>query len=117
MARKGLPETFKNIVKKYPEVWAAHEQLATACSEAGPLDRKTRELIKVGICLGAGLETATGRHAIMATEHGATVDDVWAPEDRSGLAMGSLRARGHEDNPQEEEISSPFRTRDGAQTN
>ena len=77
MAKKGLPETFKNIVKMYPEVWAAHEQLAKACSEAGPLDRKTRELIKVGICLGAGLETATGRHAIMAKEHGATVDEIY----------------------------------------
>ena len=77
MAKKGLPETFKNIVKKYPDVWDAHEQLAAACSEAGPLDRKTRELIKVGICLGAGLETATGRHAIMAKEHGATVDEIY----------------------------------------
>ena len=66
MAKKGLPETFKNIVKKYPEVWAAHEQLATACSEAGPLDRKTRELIKVGICIGG---RAGNRHRA-SRDHG-----------------------------------------------
>lgn len=77
MARKELPETFRNIVKKYPDVWAAHEKLAQACGEAGPLDRKTRELIKVGISLGAGLETATQRHAIMAREHGATEDEIY----------------------------------------
>ena len=77
MTKKALPQTFKNIVKKYPDVWEAHEQLAQACGEAGPLDRKTRELIKVGICLGAGLETATQRHAIMAKEHGATLDEIY----------------------------------------
>ena len=77
MAKKALPATFKSIVKKYPEVWEAHEQLTKACSEAGPLDRKTRELIKVGISVGAGLETATQRHAIMAKEHGATLDEIY----------------------------------------
>lgn len=77
MAKKGLPETFKIIVKKYPEVWEAHEQLTRACADAGPLDRKTRELIKVGISLGAGLETATQRHAIMARENGATEDEIY----------------------------------------
>jgi alkylhydroperoxidase/carboxymuconolactone decarboxylase family protein YurZ len=77
MAKKGLPETFKSIVKKYPDVWEAHEQLTRACAEAGPLDRKTRELIKVGISLGAGLETATQRHAIMAKENGATDNEIY----------------------------------------
>ena len=77
MAKKALPETFQSIVKKYPEVWEAHEQLARACAETGPLDRKTRELIKVGISLGAGLETATQRHAIMARENGATEDEIY----------------------------------------
>ncbi len=77
MAKKGLPETFKSLVKKYPEVWDAHERLTIACAETGPLDRKTRELIKVGISLGAGLETATKRHAIMARENGATPDEIY----------------------------------------
>ncbi len=77
MAQKALPQTFKSIVKRYPKVWEAHEKLTHACSEAGPLDRKTRELIKVGISVGAGLETATQRHAIMAKEHGATIDEIY----------------------------------------
>ncbi len=74
--KKALPRTFKNLVKKYPEVWAAHEALTRACAEAGPLDRKTRELIKVGISVAAGLETSTQRHAIMAKENGATEEEI-----------------------------------------
>ena len=51
MTKKDLPETFQSIVDRYPEVWEAHEKLTIACAEAGPLDRKTAELIKVGICI------------------------------------------------------------------
>ena len=74
---KGLPKTFRDFVKQHPAIWKAHEQLAQACSDSGPLDRKTRELIKIGISLGAGLETATKRHALMAREHGAKNEEIY----------------------------------------
>ena len=74
---KKLPKTFKDFVKKHGDIWDAHEQLARACAETGPLDRKTRELIKVGISVAARLETATKRHAIMAKENGAKADEVY----------------------------------------
>jgi len=74
---KGLPRTFRDFVKKHGAIWEAHEQLAKACAEAGPLDRKTRELIKVGISVAAGLQTATKRHAIMAVENGACEEEVY----------------------------------------
>ena len=77
MSKRDLPETFKKITDEYPDVWKAHEQLTKACAEAGPLDRKAVELIKIGICVGAGLETATKRHAIMAMENGATKDEIY----------------------------------------
>ena len=73
---KELPRTFQDFIKKYPDVWAAHEGLTRACADAGPLDRKTRELIKIGISVAANLETATKRHAVMALEHGATEDEI-----------------------------------------
>lgn len=72
-----LPKTFKEFVKTYPEIWHAHERLAQACAEAGPLDRKSRELVKVGISVGAGLETATKRHALMALENGASEEEIF----------------------------------------
>ena len=74
---KGLPKTFKEFVKRHSAIWDAHEQLAIACAEAGPLDRKTRELIKVGISVAAGLETATKRHTIMAKENGAGEEEIY----------------------------------------
>ncbi len=74
---KSLPKTFQQFVRKYPAVWRAHDDLAQACSEAGPLDRKTRELIKVGISVAARLETAAQRHALMALENGASREDIF----------------------------------------
>ena len=74
---KGLPKTFREFVDLHPEIWKAHDKLTQACADAGPLDRKTRELIKVGMSLGAGLETATMRHAIMARENGAEPAEIY----------------------------------------
>jgi len=73
----ALPKTFKDFVRKHPDVWGAHERLTKACAEAGPLDRKTRELIKIGISVGARMETAAKRHAVMALENGATPDEIF----------------------------------------
>jgi 4-carboxymuconolactone decarboxylase len=92
MGKKDLPETFKKITLEYPDVWAAHEQLTKACAEAGPLKRKTVELIKLGICVGAGLETATQRHAIMAMENGATKGEIYQSVLMAMTTVGHPRA-------------------------
>ena len=92
MDKKALPKTFKNIVEKYPDVWSAHEKLTKASAEAGPLDRKTCELIKIGLCIGAGLETATQRHAIMAKENGATKDEIYHSVLMAMTTLGHPRA-------------------------
>ena len=46
-----LPKTFRAFVTKFPEIGAVHEKVAQAVEQAGPLDRKTCELIKIGISL------------------------------------------------------------------
>lgn len=92
MTRKNLPETFQKIVDKYPDVWKAHEKLTMACAEAGPLDRRTVELIKVGICIGSGLETATQRHALMAIENGASKEEVYHTALMAVTTLGHPRA-------------------------
>ncbi|MEE9237208.1 MAG: carboxymuconolactone decarboxylase family protein [Thermoplasmata archaeon] len=46
------------------------------CLEAGPLDVKTRELVKLGISFGAGLEGAAHSHVRRALEQGATPDEL-----------------------------------------
>ena len=54
-----LPPNPDNFSSDYPEVWNAFTKLGEACHEAGPLDEKTRRLVKLGIAIGAGLEGAT----------------------------------------------------------
>ena len=57
-----VPKTFKRFVERYPALGKAHEEIAKAVDLSGPLDRKTCELIKIGLSVGAGLETATRSH-------------------------------------------------------
>ncbi len=66
------PGTFRRIVKAFPAIAAAHEQMARAVDSTGPLDRATCELIKIGICVGAGLESALRSHVRRAIQAGAT---------------------------------------------
>ena len=53
-----LPEIYKEFVKQYPEVSKAYDALADSCHEHGPLDKKTRRLVKLGIAVGLGSEGA-----------------------------------------------------------
>jgi 4-carboxymuconolactone decarboxylase len=72
-----LPKHFNKFVKKYPEVWEGHQKLTEACAKSGPLDRKTRELIKVAISGAANQETAVERHAVIAVQEGAKEEEVY----------------------------------------
>jgi AhpD family alkylhydroperoxidase len=75
--KKTLPPHFTKFVKNYPDVWDAHQKLTEACANSGPIDRKTRELIKLAISGAANQETAVERHAVMAIEEGATKEEVY----------------------------------------
>ncbi len=74
--KETLPEHFQGFVKDYPDVWEAHQKLSEACAESGPLDRKTRELIKVAISAAANQTTAVQRHAVMAVQAGASKEEI-----------------------------------------
>ncbi|MBI5608774.1 MAG: carboxymuconolactone decarboxylase family protein [Deltaproteobacteria bacterium] len=82
-----LPGTYLQFIQKYPELGEAHEQVAKAVDAVGPLDRKTCELIKVGLSVGAGLESAVRSHVRRAMQHGATPEEI---EQAVLLAMNTL---------------------------
>ncbi len=86
-APEKVPQTFKDFIRKFPELGAAHEQVAQAVDKAGPLDPKTCALIKMGICMGAGLESAFRSHVRRALAHGATVQEI---EQAVLLAMNTV---------------------------
>ena len=71
-----LPGKFKEFVAKFPELGEAHAQIGKAVDGYGPLDRKTIELVKIGISIGAGLETATRSHVRQAMQNGATEAEI-----------------------------------------
>ena len=66
----------ENFRRKYPEVWKAFSKLAEECHEAGPLDEKTRRLVKVALAIGVGLEGATHSAVRHALDAGATQEEL-----------------------------------------
>lgn len=74
--RTALPETFQRFTKRFRDIADAHESIARLVDKKGPLDRKTCELIKLGISIGAGLMTATQSHARRARAEGASLVEI-----------------------------------------
>lgn len=71
-----LPGKFKQFVAKFPLLGEAHAKIGNAVDAYGPLDRKTIELMKIGISIGAGLETAIKSHVRQAMQHGASEAEI-----------------------------------------
>lgn len=72
----ALPKRFKKFTEDYPDVAGAYEALGTAVHKAGPLDEKTRALIKLAISTGARLEGAVHSHTRKALKAGVTADEL-----------------------------------------
>ncbi|MCG6656884.1 carboxymuconolactone decarboxylase family protein [Halomonas campisalis] len=62
MSKQDLPAGAGKVADQYPEVWRAFQSLGEACAEAGPLDARTRRLVKLALAVGAGSEGAVHSH-------------------------------------------------------
>lgn len=71
-----LPDRFLKFQKDFPEIAKAYEELGTAVHKAGPLNEKSRALIKLAISTGAGLEGAVHSHTRKAIEAGCTSEEI-----------------------------------------
>lgn len=71
-----LPETYRKFAQNQSQIMAAYEQLGAAAAGAGPLDHKTRELIKLGMAAALRAETAVHSHVHRALEAGATPEEI-----------------------------------------
>ena len=58
-----IPKKFKEFMEEHPAIATAYESLVTAVHARGPIDYKTRALIKLGISACARLEGALHSHA------------------------------------------------------
>ena len=64
------------IRQSHPEVWQRFIALANACHEAGPLDEKSRRLVKLALAIAAGTEGGTHSAVRHAKEAGITMEDM-----------------------------------------
>lgn len=53
-----LPKRFERFLKEFPEIAVAYESLGDAVHKQGPLDERTRALIKIALAAGSKMEGA-----------------------------------------------------------
>jgi 4-carboxymuconolactone decarboxylase len=71
-----LPKVYQGFQRQFPEISETYAELAIRCHEGGPLDEKTRELVKLGISIGLSSEGAIRSHARRALDAGVTAEGV-----------------------------------------
>jgi alkylhydroperoxidase/carboxymuconolactone decarboxylase family protein YurZ len=74
--RQYLPRPFLQFAKHHPEIAKAWEELGAACHEAGPLDAKTRHLVKLGVAMGLRSEGGVKTHTRRSLDAGASAAEV-----------------------------------------
>ena len=72
-----LPGAVRDLMDTREELWGAYSALGEAVARAGPLDAKTRRLVKLALAIGCGSEGAVHSHARRArTEEGCSDDEI-----------------------------------------
>lgn len=71
-----LPGIYQKFSAKYPNVFKDYNQLGLSCRDAGPLDAKTQDLVKLGIAIGSNSRGAVMSHTRKALASGATPDEI-----------------------------------------
>jgi alkylhydroperoxidase/carboxymuconolactone decarboxylase family protein YurZ len=70
------PKAHKQFMSEYPAIGAAYEQLAGAAYQAGPLDEKSCQLVKLALSIGSRHEGAVHAHTRRALEVGVTPAEI-----------------------------------------
>lgn len=71
-----LPKPYQEFQQQYPVIWQAYDRLGATLHSGGPLDEKTRELVKLGIAVGARLEGAVHAHTRLAVRAGVSAEEI-----------------------------------------
>jgi len=71
-----LPYLYQKFTEAYPDIYRAHEDMARSCHVAGPLDEKTRQLVKIAVAAAVKSEGAVHSHTRQALKAGATADEL-----------------------------------------
>ena len=71
-----FPEWTRRFQGSYPRIWKAFQKLGEECHGAGPLDARTRRLVKVGIAVGCNSEGAVHSAVRNAIADGVSADEI-----------------------------------------
>ena len=85
--QEPLPSSISGFEKKHPAVWEAFAKLGETCHETGPLDEKTRRLVKLAIAVGLRHEGAVHSATRNALKSGVTREEI---EDVAILAITTI---------------------------
>jgi alkylhydroperoxidase/carboxymuconolactone decarboxylase family protein YurZ len=75
-SKTQIPARYQHFEKSYPAVMRAVEALGEATQSAGPLDNKTRALVKLAIAVGALREGAVHSHTRRALQAKCSADEL-----------------------------------------
>lgn len=70
------PRSIQRFQTKYPQISEAFAELGKRCHENGPLDEKTRRLVKLGMAIAFRHEGAVHSAARNALKSGATLEEL-----------------------------------------
>ena len=71
-----LPEVYEKFSDRFPEIFKDYQKLGVNCRDAGPLDEKAQDLIKLGIAIGANSRGGVMSHTRKALASGASHDEI-----------------------------------------
>lgn len=71
-----LPDVYEDFRRAYPELARAYDALGDQLHRAGPLDKRARRLVKLGIAVGAGAEGAVRSHVRKALDEGVARAEI-----------------------------------------
>lgn len=76
MKRRKLPAPARSLRKLYPGIWKSFQGLGDQCHKAGPLDERTRRIVKVAIAAAAQTEGALHSAVRNALEARVSQDEI-----------------------------------------
>jgi len=88
MTDQYLPQIYSDFREQFPALCENLDALGDSADGAGPLDDRTRRLVKLGIAVGAMAEGAVRSNARRALQAGAT------PEELLHVAALTVTTRG-----------------------
>lgn len=71
-----LPRQVQEFKEDHREIWQAFTALGDQCHRAGPLDERSRRLVKLALAIGAGLEGATHSAVRNALAAGVSPEEI-----------------------------------------